>query len=123
MNSTPNPPLPNPRQAKGFMVTTALPAALPASRLQEGDTFALHENPGEHLLVEQTKAHPHLPSQLIITVSGKDTPITLHANEAIRPLRMPRTVHVTCQLCGRTTETHLELVANGEPKTWVCNRH
>ncbi|MGX1668660.1 hypothetical protein [Streptomyces sp. NPDC055400] len=121
MNSTPNPPMPNPRQTKGFMVTIALPAALPASRLQAGDTFALHENPGEQLLVERTKAHP--PSQLIITVPGKATPITLHIDEPIRPLRMPRTVHVTCQLCDQSTETHLELVANGEPKTWVCNRH
>ncbi|WP_406260547.1 hypothetical protein OIA45_19920 [Streptomyces chartreusis] len=123
MNSAPNPPMPNPRQAKGFMVTIALPSALPASRLQVGDTFALHKNPGEHLLVEQTATHPDLPSQLIIAVSGKTTPITLHIDEPIRPLRMPRTVHVTCQLCDQSTETELELVANGEPKTWVCNRH
>ncbi|MEN8649169.1 hypothetical protein ABCR94_00580 [Streptomyces sp. 21So2-11] len=123
MNPSPNPPMPNPRQAQGFMVTVSLPSALPASRLRVGDTFALHEAPDEHLLVVQAEPHPDHPSRLIITVPGKTTPFTLHADEPIRPLRMPRTVHVACQLCSKSTTTELDLVTHGEPKTWVCNRH
>ncbi|MGF0173140.1 hypothetical protein ACQF36_22355 [Streptomyces sp. Marseille-Q5077] len=123
MSTTPNPPSPNPRQAKGFLVTVALPSTLPASRLRRHDVFALPENSGERLRIESLAPHPQLPTRLVITPVDAPMPITLHVDEPVQPISMHRSVEVTCQLCGASTTTEIDLVAHGEPKTWVCNRH
>ncbi|MGW8951539.1 hypothetical protein [Streptomyces sp. NPDC055709] len=115
--------MPNPRQANGFLVTVSLPSTLIASRFRQGDVFALPENPNEHLTIETIAPHPDLDSRLIITLNDKTVPFTLHVEEPVQPVRMPRTIQVTCQLCDTGTATELDLVAHGEPKTWLCNRH
>ncbi|WP_189966484.1 hypothetical protein [Streptomyces violascens] len=123
MSTAPDPPKPNPRQSSGFLVTTSLPDRLPASRLQQGDTFALPEHPDEPLIIDLITPNPERNASLLISTRDRTAPITLHMEEPIQPLRMPRTFNVTCQLCEATTTTDLELVAHGQPKTWVCNRH
>ncbi len=123
MSTAPNPPMPNPRQCNGFLVTVSLPSQVIAARLRRGDVFALLETPTEQLEIEAIAPHPELSSQLIITSTGRTAQLTLHVYDHVRPVRMPRTVQVTCQLCGEGTMTDLDLVAQGEPKTWVCNRH
>lgn len=122
--STPhNPPGPNPRQAKGFLVTVALAAAVPAFRLQWHDIFALPEQDDQSFTVAEVTQHPDLGARLVINLQGTSIPITLHANEPVQPISMPRRVDVKCQLCGDTATTDIDLVVHGEPKTWVCNRH
>jgi hypothetical protein len=123
MSTASNPPMPNPRQAAGFLVTVSLPSTLIASRFRRGDVFVLPENPNEHLTIETIAPHPELGSRLIITANDKTVPFTLHVEEPVQPVRMPRTIQVTCQLCDTATTTDLDLVAHGEPKTWVCSRH
>ncbi|MEU4166173.1 hypothetical protein AB0F46_04705 [Streptomyces sp. NPDC026665] len=123
MSAGSNPPMPNPRQAKGFLVTVSLPSMLIASRLRRGDVFALPENPSRHLKIKAIAPHPELSSRLIIIPADKTAQFTLHVDEPIQPVSMPRTIQVTCQLCGADTTTDLDLVAQGEPKAWVCNRH
>lgn len=123
MSAASNPPMPNPRQSNGFLVTVSLPSMLVASRLRRGDVFALPENPNKALKVETIAPHPELSSRLIIIPTDETAQFTLHADEPVQPVSMPRTIQVTCQLCGTDTMTDLDLVAQGEPKTWVCNRH
>lgn len=123
MSAASNPPMPNPRQSSGFLVTVSLPSMLVASFLRRGDVFALPENPNEHLKIEGIARHPELSSRLIITPSDKTATFTLHVDEPVQPVHMPRTIQVTCQLCDKASTTDLDLVAHGEPKTWVCNRH
>ncbi|EST27344.1 hypothetical protein [Streptomyces roseochromogenus] len=122
--STPhNPPGPNSRHSKGFLVTVALPMTVLASRLQRHDVFVLPEQGDQPLAVADVTQHPHLEARLVIELKGTSIPITLHVNEPVQPVSMPRRVDVKCQLCGNTTTTDIDLVAHGEPKTWVCNRH
>ncbi|MCK8431892.1 hypothetical protein G3I77_02285 [Streptomyces sp. D2-8] len=123
MSAASNPPMPNPRQSNGFLVTVSLPSLVIAARLRRGDVFALPENPNEHLKIETIAPHPELGSRLIIIPTDETTQFTLHVDEPVEPVSMPRTVQVTCQLCGTDTTTALDLVTQGEPKTWVCNRH
>jgi hypothetical protein len=123
MSAASNPPMPNPRQSNGFLVTVSLPSLVIAARLRRGDVFALPENPTEQLKIETIASHPELSSRLIITSTDKTVQLTLHVDEPVQPVHMPRTVQVTCQLCGTSTTTDLDLVAQGEPKAWVCNRH
>lgn len=122
--STPhNPPGPNPRQAKGFLVTVALPTMVPASRLRPHDVFALPEQGDLPFTVAGIASHPDFAARLVISLRGASTAITLHADELVRPILMPRTVEMICQLCSAAAVTDIDLVAHGEPKTWVCSRH
>lgn len=123
MRATSNPPMPNPSKANGFLVTVSLPSTLTASRLRQGDVFALPGNPNDHLTIETIAPHPEIDLRLIITFNGKSVPFTLHVDELIHPVRMRRAIQVTCRLCATATTTDLDLVAHGEPKTWVCSQH
>ncbi|MGW1053577.1 hypothetical protein [Streptomyces sp. NPDC001155] len=118
-----NPPHPSPRQAKGFLVTISLPTSLPASHLQRHDVFAVLEQVDLPFTVADVTQHPDLEERLVIALQGTSVPITLQANEPVRPISMPRHIDMKCQLCDASTTTDIDLVAHGEPKTWVCNRH
>ncbi|MGW1562765.1 hypothetical protein ACWCQ1_40635 [Streptomyces sp. NPDC002144] len=117
------PPLPNARPSRGFLVTLSLPPTVPAARLQDCDVFALPEQQDHPLTVAAVRQHPDFTARLLIDLHGTQEPITLKASEAVRPLSMPRQVEVSCQLCRVTTSTALDLVAHGEPQTWVCSVH
>ncbi|MFD3618759.1 hypothetical protein ACFWWT_26660 [Streptomyces sp. NPDC058676] len=123
MSAASNPPIPNPRQSNGFLVTVSLPSLVTAARLRRGDVFALPDNPNEQLKIAAIAPHPELSSRLIITSTDKTAQFTLHVDEAVHPMYMPRTIQVTCQLCDTDAMTDLDLVAQGEPRSWVCNRH
>lgn len=123
MSVASNPPMPNPRQCNGFLVTLGLPALVAAARLLPGDVFVLPENSGEQLKIEAITPHPKISTHLTITFVDERAQLTLREDEPVRPVCMPRTIQVTCQLCGTAATTDLDLVAQGEPKTWVCNQH
>lgn len=123
MSPPQTPPVPNRRQARGFLVTLSLPPTLPAARLQERDAFTLPEQQDYPLTVAEVRQHPDFTARLLIKVHGTPQPLTLRASEPVQPLSMPRQVEVTCQLCAATTSTALDLVAHGEPRTWACSLH
>ena len=123
VNTAHTPPPPNPRQARGFLVTLSIPTTVPAARLQQCDVFALPEQQDRPLTVANVRKHPSFAARLLIDVHGTPEPLTLKASEPVQPLSMPRHVDVTCQLCRATTSTALDLVAHGEPQTWVCSLH
>ncbi|RRR69051.1 hypothetical protein EHS43_43110 [Streptomyces sp. RP5T] len=60
---------------------------------------------------------------MVIELDGTQEPLTLKTSEPVQPLSMPRRIEVSCQLCKATTSTPLDLVAHGEPQTWVCSQH
>ncbi|WP_367132728.1 MULTISPECIES: hypothetical protein [Streptomyces] len=47
----------------------------------------------------------------------------IRETEDIRPLRLPRTYELSCQLCDQSTQGHIDLVAHGEPRLFVCGQH
>ncbi|MFE6530128.1 hypothetical protein ACFVMA_14430 [Streptomyces rochei] len=123
MSTASNLPMPNPRQVNGFLVTVSLPPTLSASHLCRGDIFTLPANPNQHLTVETIAPHPEIGSRLTITTNDMPISFTLHIDEPVQPVRMPRTMRVTCRLCGAATDVDLDLVTHGEPKIWICSRH
>lgn len=123
MTTAQNPPPPNPRQAKGFLVTLSIPPTVPASRLHRCDVFALPEQPRQALTLDDVRPHPALAGRLLIDLHGVTEPLTLSSSEPVHPLSMPRRVAMACQVCGAATAMSLDLVAYGEPKTWVCRLH
>ncbi|MEU1273630.1 hypothetical protein [Streptomyces sp. NPDC005799] len=123
MTASPTPPLPNRRQTHGFLVTLSLPPTVPATRLQECDVFTLPEQQDHPLTVADVRQHPDFTARLLIELRGTLQPLTLRTSEPVQPLSMPRQVTLSCQLCQATTTTALDLVAHGEPQTWVCSLH
>ncbi|MFC4512290.1 hypothetical protein [Streptomyces ehimensis] len=105
-----------------FIVTEPLPDPLPASRLQVGDTFAFPEDPTP-LTVLNARADSRFNGFRLLHVDGSDLPLCIRETEDVRPLRMPRTFHLHCLLCGAETRSDLDLATNGEPKILVCARH
>jgi hypothetical protein len=123
MTTPHDPSLPNPRQSKGYLVTISVPQTVSASRLQQCDVFALPEQPDHPLTVADVRQHPYLTGRMLIDLQDRPQPLTLKASEPVQPLSMPRRVNVTCQLCDAPSATALDLVAHGEPMTWVCSLH
>ncbi|WP_116211677.1 hypothetical protein [Streptomyces olivoreticuli] len=105
-----------------FVITNPLPDPLAASKLQVGDTFAFPEDPTP-LTVLSARADSHFNGFLLLRVDGSDLPLCIRETEDVRPLRMPRTFHLPCVLCGEVTRSDLDLATNGEPRLLVCARH
>ncbi|MEU5426517.1 hypothetical protein AB0H73_13040 [Streptomyces olivoreticuli] len=108
--------------APPFVVTVRLPEFLPASRLHPGDSFAFPEDPTP-LIILNARPDYLYSGFLRLDIDGEDLPLCIRETEGIRPLRLPRTYELTCQLCGHLAAGRIDIAALGEPRFLICGNH
>ncbi|MGR3937085.1 hypothetical protein [Streptomyces sp. BRA346] len=107
------------------VVTLGFTRPVYAHELRPGDVFVFPDAPSTALIVadiEESVLSPEL-ALLTLTLHGRTEPMHLPANTPIRPLRMVRTVSMTCLLCHKDQEAELDLPRDGEPLSLVCADH
>ncbi|MHA7956378.1 hypothetical protein ACX9I7_01280 [Streptomyces sp. L500] len=116
-------PLAATRQATApFTVTVRLPDTVPAKRLEPGDTFAFPEDDTPRTVL-CSAPDPHHDRYRLYALDDDPLPMCMREDEPIRPVRLPRTFDLPCQLCGRTSRIAVDLAVHGEPLIRICDQH
>ncbi|MGW0822482.1 hypothetical protein [Streptomyces sp. NPDC002845] len=107
------------------VISVAFNRSVRANGLRPGDVFTFPDAPHTPLTVAAVDktALSHELTLVTLTVTGRDQPLSLPANTAVRALRMLRTVSMTCLLCGTHEDLELDLPRDGEPLSFVCANH
>lgn len=108
--------------AASFTVTAPLPDTVPAERLEPGDTFAFPEDVTPRTVLCSGPGPRH-ENYRLYALDDDPLPLCMREDEPIRPVRLPRTYDLACQLCGRTSRVELDLAAHGEPVIRICDQH
>jgi hypothetical protein len=106
------------------VVTVSFSRPIRVHELRPGDIFAFPDAPHTALTVLDT-TEIAVSSELTLvhlTLTGCE-PISLPRTTQLTPLRMVRNVALKCLLCGKPTETELNLPRDGEPISVVCDDH
>ncbi|MFJ2342342.1 hypothetical protein [Streptomyces antimycoticus] len=107
------------------VVTLGFTRPVYAHELRPGDGFVFPDAPSTALIVADIEESVLSPELVLLglTLHGRAEPMHLPANTPIRPLRMVRTISMTCLLCHKDQEAELDLPRDGEPLSLVCADH
>ncbi|BDT39582.1 hypothetical protein [Streptomyces yaizuensis] len=109
------------------LLADSLPALMPASAFQDGDTFELPFAEGARYKIASTRAHRHPVTGEEITefrriefTAPGSTPALLLAGTPLVPVQMPRTYRLPCLICDTEAPVELDIVRFGIPHQRVC---
>ncbi|MFJ9378998.1 hypothetical protein [Streptomyces sp. NPDC101455] len=106
------------------VVTISFSRPVHVHELRSGDIFVFPDAAHTALIVLDTREIPVSPELVLVclTLTGCE-PISLPRTTPVTALRMVRKVALKCLLCGKPTETELNLPKDGEPISVVCDDH
>ncbi|MFG3157113.1 hypothetical protein ACGF7W_34340 [Streptomyces sp. NPDC048219] len=107
------------------IVTVGFHRPVHVHELRPGDVFAFPDAPHTALTVIEGGRAP-VSAELtlvVLTLAGCDGPLSLPATTHVRPLRLLRSVSLTCLLCSKEENVELNLPQDGEPLAFVCDNH